>query len=210
MRTRVKICGITSPDALQAAVMAGADAVGFVMYRGSSRYVSAELAAHLVAQTPPWVTTVGLFVNHTINEVNVLSQACQFDLLQFSGDEDNAFCQSIRRPFIKSVRVGEQTDVQDAIASFPDSRGIQLDADVQGQFGGTGRTFDWTKIPHRVNGLTLAGGLTPDNVESAIQTVAPFGVDVSGGVESAPGTKDPGLIEAFIGAVRRADNQGEG
>jgi phosphoribosylanthranilate isomerase len=205
MRTRVKICGITSHDALCAAVLAGADAVGFVMYPASSRYVTAELAARLVAATPAWVTTVGLFVNHKGDEVNTLARFCRFDLLQFNGDEDNGFCESFDRPFIKAVRVGDNTDVPGTISMFPGSRGILLDAQVSGQFGGTGRTFDWAKIPREVSGLMLAGGLTPDNVESAIAVAAPFGVDVSGGVESAPGTKDPALIEAFIRAVHRAD-----
>ena len=205
MVTRVKICGITNIEDALAAVAAGADALGFVFYAPSKRYVSPELAADIVRQLPPFVTTVGLFVNAEIAEVSQIADQVSLDLIQFHGDEDNAQCMMAGRPFIKALRVKPGLDIRQAMTAFPDARGILLDAYRPGVPGGTGEVFDWDLIPADAAAeITLAGGLTPENVAQAVQQVRPFAVDVSGGVEASPGIKDHARLSAFIRAARMA------
>lgn len=214
-RVRVKVCGITRIEDARAAVAAGADALGFVFYAPSPRHVAAPAAAAIVRGLPPFVTTVGLFVNATADEVRAVLAVVPLALLQFHGDEDNAFCAQFGRPFIKALAVRDGADVQVALAAFPDACGLLLDAWHPDLRGGTGAAFDWRLFPsHSDRPLILAGGLTPDNVAEAVRLTRPYAVDVSGGVEAlaadgAPrkGIKDAARIQAFIDAVHDAVNR---
>ncbi|MFT5805643.1 MAG: phosphoribosylanthranilate isomerase [Candidatus Paceibacteria bacterium] len=205
MVTRVKICGITNTADVFDAVSAGASALGFNMYEPSPRYVAPMLAQALCAAVPVFVSRVGLFVNHSRDQVIQICDLVDFDLLQFHGDESNAFCASFGRPFIKALRVAPGDDVAAAVNRFPDSRGILLDAFTDGLYGGTGRTIDWQQIPALKQPLILAGGLDVDNVGHAIRQVRPFAVDVSGGVERSRGVKDADKMRRFVVAVRDTD-----
>jgi phosphoribosylanthranilate isomerase len=207
-RTRVKICGITREEDLAAAVAAGADALGFVFYAPSPRCVSPQRAAQLVAQVPPFVSKVGLFVNASEETVRSVMAEVALDLLQFHGDEDAAFCSRFGRPWIKAARVKPGLDLLEyaaAFAGFPGVSGLLLDADVEG-YGGGGKTFDWTLIPRNLPlPVILSGGLHPGNVAEAVRTVRPWAVDVSSGVEAARGIKDAQKIIEFMAGVRDAD-----
>jgi phosphoribosylanthranilate isomerase len=205
MVTRVKICGITNTADAFDAVSAGASALGFNMYEPSPRYVAPMLAQALCAAVPVFVSRVGLFVNHSRDQVMQICSLVDFDLLQFHGDESNEFCASFGRPFIKALRVAPGDDVVAAVNRFPDSRGILLDAFTDGLYGGTGRTIDWQQIPALKQPLILAGGLDVDNVGNAIRRVSPFAVDVSGGVERSRGVKDADKMRRFVAAVRDTD-----
>lgn len=208
-RVRVKICGITRAEDAHAAVAAGADAIGFVFYPPSPRYVSPQVAATIVRELPPFVSTVGLLVNPAESEVRELLQQLPLSLLQFHGEESNEFCRQFRHPWIKALPVRESGAVDAAIAAYPDANGILLDAWHPQLKGGTGQSFDWKSFPQRSSRpLVLAGGLNPDNVADAIRATRPYAVDVSGGVEAAAadgsprkGIKDADLIKAFIAAV---------
>lgn len=207
-RTRIKICGITRATDLDAAVAAGADALGLVFYGPSPRCVSAQLAAELVARVPAFVSTVGLFVNEPANGVAAVLDTVPLDLLQFHGDEDAAYCAAFRRPWIKAARVKPGFDLLEYALRFagaPGNVGLLLDAHVEG-FGGGGRAFDWSLIPAALPlPVILSGGLHPGNVVEAIRRVRPWAVDVSSGVESAKGIKDMRKISEFIAGVRHAD-----
>lgn len=208
-RTRVKICGITRVEDMRAAVAAGADAIGLVFYPPSPRAVTAEQAADIVAQTPAFVTTVGLFVDPTVEQVKGVLEQVHLDMLQFHGDEEEAFCCSFQRPFIKAIRMREGTDLVAEMKRWQRARGILVDAFVEGVPGGTGVAFDWSLLPQAsVVPLILAGGLTPDNITRAIEQARPFAVDVSGGVEqkdasgkSLGGIKSADAIEQFMRGV---------
>ena len=204
MTTRVKICGITDlADALDA-IAAGASALGFVFYKPSPRYVSPQLAADIIRQLPPFVTTVGLFVNASQAEVIQVLEQTGIDLLQFHGDEPEVFCRGFARPYIKAFRVRPGLDVMQQVALYPSARGVLLDAYRPGVPGGTGEVFDWALIPAALAPqVILAGGLNADNVAEAISQVTPYAVDVSGGVEAAPGRKDRARINAFMAAVQQ-------
>lgn len=202
---RSKICGITRIEDALAAVEAGADAIGLVFYAKSPRAVSAVQAREIVAALPPFVTSVGLFVNASRCEINEILEVVPLDLLQFHGDESPADCEGYHRPWIKALRVRPGDDLAAACALYRRARGILLDAFVAGVPGGTGEAFDWSLIPERLGTpIILAGGLSASNVAEAIAQVRPYAVDVSGGVEAAKGIKDPARIEAFIAAVRQA------
>lgn len=205
MRTRVKICGITCLEDADAAIKVGADALGFVFYAPSKRYIEPERAAEIIRQLPPFVTSVGLFVNAETTLLESVLKQVPLDLLQFHGDETNSDCVRTGRPFIKALRVQPGLDLLEAFAAFPDARGILLDAYRPGVPGGTGEVFDWELIPASIAGrITLAGGLEPGNVGRAIETVCPYAVDVSGGVEAQPGLKDHDKMAAFVQASRAA------
>jgi len=208
-RTRIKICGITNSRDAECAVASGVDALGFNLYEGSARYLDIKKAAELVSQLPPYVSSVGLLVNHTAREIEAILKEATFDLLQFHGDETNEFCKSFGVPFIKALRVKNVDDISAQVELFRDSKGILLDAFVDGEFGGTGKSFDWHSLPQigKESGkeIVLAGGLNADNVGEAILEVKPFAVDVSGGVEVRKGQKDEARIVSFIQAVRSAD-----
>jgi phosphoribosylanthranilate isomerase len=206
MTTRIKICGITRQEDAQAAVQAGAHALGFVFYAGSPRHVSAETVDAIVRGLPPFVTSVGLFVNARPDEVKAVLATVPLDLLQFHGDEDLSYCASFARPFLKAVRVGPKTDLLECSRTFAGARGLLLDAHVEGSYGGTGQTFDWQRIPEALREhIVLSGGLTPQNVHDAIKAVKPWAVDVSSGVEASKGIKDAEKIRQFISEVKRAD-----
>ena len=203
VKTKIKICGITSLDDAQAAVAAGADAIGLVFYPPSSRYVSPLVAAEIVAGLGPFVTTVGLFVNEEAAVVKKTLALTGIHLLQFHGDESPEYCQQFERPYIKALRMSPDLDPLQAIADFPDACGYLFDAWQQDKFGGTGKTFDWQRIAGLASDhLILAGGLNADNVETAVQIVRPYAVDVSGGVEFTPGKKDHRALKAFINRAK--------
>ncbi|MFJ9992648.1 phosphoribosylanthranilate isomerase [Pseudomonas putida] len=202
---RTKICGITRIEDALAAVEAGADAIGFVFYAKSPRAVDVRQARAIIEQLPPFVTTVGLFVNASRCELNETLEVVPLDLLQFHGDETPADCEGYHRPWIKALRVRPGDDLEAACQQYAGARGILLDTYVAGVPGGTGEAFDWSLVPARLSKpIILAGGLSADNVGQAIAQVSPYAVDVSGGVEQAKGIKDAGKIEAFMRAVRAA------
>jgi len=207
---RSKICGITRIEDALAAVEAGADAIGLVFYGKSPRAVSIEQAAAIVQALPPFVTSVGLFVDMPRDQLQQLLQRLPLDLLQFHGDESPADCEGHGRPYIKALRVRPGEDVAAAMAPYAGARGILLDTFVEGVPGGTGASFDWSLVPENAaKPIILAGGLDAGNVATAIRQVRPYAVDVSGGVEASKGIKDAGKIRAFVRAVRDARCDGD-
>lgn len=201
---RVKICGITRLEDALAATQAGADAIGLVFYPPSPRAVSIAQAQSVLSALPPFVTSVGLFVDPAPGWVAEVLRRCALDLLQFHGDESAAECH-YGRPYIKAIRARPGLDLLEAAQHYPDARGFLLDSYDPAQAGGTGQTFDWSRIPAAMPApLILAGGLRPDNVAEALRRVRPYAVDVSSGVESAPGIKDAALLRDFIDQVRTA------
>lgn len=207
---RSKICGITRIEDALAAVEAGADAIGLVFYGKSPRAVSVEQAAAVLQALPPFVTTVGLFVDMPRDELQQLLQRLPLDLLQFHGDESPADCEGHGCPYIKALRVRPGEDVAAAMAPYSGARGILLDTFVEGVPGGTGASFDWSLVPENAaKPIILAGGLDAGNVAAAIRQVRPYAVDVSGGVEASKGIKDADKIRAFVRAVRDARCDGD-
>jgi phosphoribosylanthranilate isomerase len=207
-RTRIKICGLTREADVAAAVEAGADAVGFVLYAKSPRHLSLERAAALTQGLPPFVVPVLLFVNATPAEIAAATAAMPQALLQFHGDETPAECDAAGRPYLRAVRMAAGLDLLDCVHRFPNAQALLLDAAVDG-YGGGGKVFDWSLIPADVpSRLVLSGGLSPANVIEGVLRVRPCAVDVSSGVESATGrkgVKDAALIRRFCDAVREAD-----
>lgn len=207
-RTRVKICGITRIDDALAAAAAGADAIGLVFYAASPRAVSVDAASSICAALPPFIGTVGLFVDASAEEIDAVLRAVPLDLLQFHGDESPEFCAQFGRPYLKALRMRDDIDVVQQARQFSAARALLLDTYRAGVPGGTGEVFNWRRVPAALRErIVLAGGLDADNVAAAIAQARPSAVDVSGGVEAAPGIKDPQKIAAFIAAVRRADQQ---
>ena len=205
MSTRIKICGLTREEDVDASVAAGADAIGFVFYPQSPRYLSPRRAAELVRRVPPFIDVVGLFVNEAPESLLAVCDAVPVNLLQFHGDEDAAYCRQFKRPYLRAARVRPGLDLVEFARAFPDARGLLLDAFVEG-YGGGGHVFDWSLIPPELPGfLVLSGGLTAANVGEAIERVRPVAVDVSSGVEAGKGIKDHSKIAAFVAAVRNAD-----
>ena len=205
MAVRVKICGITRLQDLHLACEAGADALGFVFYEKSPRHVTVELAAELVRALPPFVQSVGLFVNAEPAFIESVLKIVPLDLLQFHGDETPADCKRYGRPYIKAVRVRADTDLLKYAADFEAARGLLLDAFVPGVPGGTGERFDWRLIPTNLpKPVILSGGLTPDNIAEAVQQVCPWAVDVSSGVEVSKGIKDAHQLARFIANAKTA------
>jgi phosphoribosylanthranilate isomerase len=205
VRTRIKICGLTRAEDVDAAVNAGADAIGFVFYPPSPRFLQIEQAATLVSPVPPFVTKVGLFVNEHEGVVRKILDSVQLDLLQFHGEEDEAYCRSFRRPYIKAARVRAGLDLVEFARAYPSAAALLLDAFVDG-YGGEGKSFDWLMIPKKLPlPVILSGGLNSGNVTEAVQRVRPWAVDVSSGVELDKGIKDAAKIAAFVAAVNKAD-----
>lgn len=204
-RTRIKICGITREADLDAAVEAGADAVGFVLYERSPRHVDPGRAAALAARLPPFVTPVCLLVNADEALVRTTLAAVPNALLQFHGDETADACAAAGRPYIRAARMAADFDLLDFAARYSNAQAILLDAHVEG-YGGGGKVFDWSLIPADVpRPVVLSGGLNPANVIDGVLHVRPWAVDVSSGVESAKGIKDAALVRRFCEAVREAD-----
>lgn len=205
---RIKICGLTRLADLYAAVDAGVDALGLVFYPPSPRHVDLPTAEALARAVPPLVSVVGLFVNAEPQRVRETLAAVPIHLLQFHGDEDDAYCRQFDRPFVKAARVkagATQADLVQYAAAFPAAQAILLDAFVDG-YGGAGQSFDWSVVPSSLSRpIILSGGLDPDNVGEAIRRVRPAAVDVSSGVEAARGIKDAVRIRAFVRAVREAN-----
>ena len=209
-RTRIKICGIREPDDARFAAAAGADAIGLVFHRASPRYVTFDAAASIARAVPAFVTVVGLFVDPAPEDVRRALDTAPLTMLQFHGDETPAMCAQFGLPFLKALRVRPEIDLLQFSARYEDAAAILVDAYRPGVPGGTGETFDWGLIPaQRPGHLVLSGGLTPGNVGDAIERVRPWAVDVSSGVESAPGIKDHERIARFIAAARNADRRME-
>lgn len=216
-RTRLKICGLTREQDVDTAVEAGADAVGFVLYPESPRFVTAQRAAELARRLPPFVTPVLLFVNEDPRLVQAAARAVPGAMLQFHGDETPEQCHAASdhgaHPWMRAARIPlqapERFDLLEFAASYPSARALLLDAHVEG-YGGGGKAFDWSRLPPSVNAhLVLSGGLAPANVADGIVQVRPrcrtLAVDVSSGVEASKGVKDPDKIHRFVAAVRAAD-----
>lgn len=220
-RTRIKICGLTRLEDLQAAIAAGADAVGFVFYDKSPRYIQPEAAATLIAQIPPFVSAVGLFVNASVAEVQAVVAQTSIAMLQFHGDETPEQCAAIaaavNRPFMRALRVKPDTSPADLLKYESDYRaasrlftGLLLDTYVD-SYGGSGKVFDWSLIPESIAPrVVLSGGLSAQNATDAVIQVRPYAVDISSGVERDKGIKDSAKIRAFIAAVQVADASAAG
>jgi phosphoribosylanthranilate isomerase len=206
MATAVKVCGITRPEDALAAARAGAHAIGLVFYAPSPRHVTPARAAEIIRVLPPFVTTVGLFVDASAEEVRSTLAETPVVLLQFHGSETPEFCRQFKRPYVKAVRVKPGVDLLQYARDFYDAKALLLDAYVEGLHGGSGAAFDWSLIPRGLPlPVILSGGLTPENVMDAVRRVRPSAVDVSSGVESAKGIKDAQKIAAFIKGARSGD-----
>ncbi len=202
-RVKVKICGITSLDDALFAAQLGVDALGFNFYPDSPRYIKASDAAGIIQQLPPFIKTVGLFVNAPEGEVREHAETSGIELIQFHGDEDDEFCRSFAYPYLKVLRITSRTDIKGISARYPFASAMLLDAYVTDEYGGTGTTFDWTMVPQDLDKpVILAGGLTAANVTTAIRLTRPYAVDVSSGVESVRGKKDKQKMIDFVNAVK--------
>ena len=219
-RTRIKICGLTRPEDVQAAVAAGADALGFVFYEKSPRYVTPAQAGALMAAVPPFISTVALFVNPSLAQVRAVAAAAPFSQIQFHGDESAADCAAIAaavgRPFLRVFRVKPDTSAADLLECEDRYRaashlfsGLLLDSFVDA-YGGAGKAFDWSLIPKELAPrVVLSGGLSVQNATDAVVSVRPYAVDISSGVEQGKGIKDAHKIAGFVAAVRVADTTTE-
>lgn len=206
MRTRVKVCGITRVEDALAAVKHGCDAIGLVFYEKSPRHIPVQRAAEIVAALPPFVCTVGLFVDASETDVHVVLKAVGLDVLQFHGNESPAYCAQFGIPYLKAVRVRPETNLVQYATDYAEAKALLLDAYAEGVPGGTGQVFDWGLIPTDLSmPVILAGGLNPANVAEAIRRVRPYAVDVSGGVEREKGIKDADKIAAFMRGVGNAE-----
>ena len=202
---RVKICGITSVADARCAVESGADAIGLVFYGPSPRAVSIDQAKAIAASVGPFVTVVGLFVDADESYIRNVLANVSLHVLQFHGNESREFCEQFQRPYMKAIRMRPELNIAQEIEKYLSASAILLDAYRPGVPGGTGESFDWQRVPKgSTRPIVLAGGLTPENVATAIQSAQVYGVDVSGGVESAPGQKDPRKVAQFIANVRHA------
>ncbi len=203
---RIKICGLRNPEQALAAVAAGADAIGLNFHGASPRAVDVDTARAICAVLPPFVTSVGLFVNAEETQIRAVLERVPLQMLQFHGDEEEHACSRWQRPYLKALRMRPELEIDPVLANgFRSASGILLDGYRPGVPGGTGRAFDWSRIPaEHDRRLVLAGGLNAGNVGAAIRQVRPWAVDVCGGVELEPGEKDPGAMTAFVQAVRTA------
>lgn len=208
MRTRIKICGLRHPQDALAAASAGADAIGLVFYAPSPRAVSFDEAVAVAAALPAFVANVALVLDAGTDYVHEIMRCVKPDMLQFHGNESGEFCRSFGLPYLKAVPMRNGTKLADFAQEYADARGLLLDSHAPGEAGGRGEVFDWTRINERAGPpVILAGGLHAGNVAAAVRSVRPYAVDVSSGVESAPGVKDAGRIKQFIEAVQRTDSE---
>jgi phosphoribosylanthranilate isomerase len=203
--TKIKICGITNLDDAFLALDLGADALGFVFYRYSKRYISSEDALGIISKLPPFVKTVGVFVNQGMEDLKSMKREVGFDLFQLHGDEQPDYCRELGNSVIKAIRVKDSINQND-INSFP-AQALLFDAYSTAEFGGTGTCFNWELLKGIAlsRSVILSGGLTPENVAEAIDIVNPYAVDVSSGVEDYPGKKNPVKLNAFVRAVRNGN-----
>ena len=201
-QVKVKICGMTNLKDVKVAVDGGVDAVGFIFYKKSPRLVTMQAVREIVLELPPFVDSVGVFVNETAEQINKISDHCKLDRVQLHGDESPAFCKKIRRRVIKAIRVKDIQSLK-KLSDYPVSSFL-LDTFSEDQYGGTGKVFDWNLAysAKKYGPIILAGGLTPINVRQAIQRIQPYGVDVCSGVESQPGIKDHKKMKAFLKNVK--------
>ena len=204
-RVKIKICGLTRVEDVQAAVEAGADAIGFV-FTVSTRRISIDKAIELSAYVPGGVLRVGLFLDQDRSEIERVIGSVPLDILQFHGNETEQECDRFKLPWLKAVAMENAESVKQAEQNFPGAAGLLLDSHSKGKRGGSGKSFDWSLSRSIEKPVWLAGGLNADNVTRAIQTVRPYAVDVSSGVESEPGIKDLARLKAFVKAVRQAEN----
>ncbi len=206
MRTRIKMCGLTRAiDALKAASI-GVDAVGLVFYAASPRAVTVRRAQEIIRELPPFVTVVGLFVNAPESEIDTVLSSVHIDVLQFHGDESVADCERYDKPYIKAVRMRDGVNPAALADEYASAQALLLDSYKKGVPGGTGSTFEWTKIPAKLSKpVILAGGLNPGNVVSAVTRVRPYAVDVSGGIEVSKGIKDHSKMVEFVKGVKSVD-----
>lgn len=197
-QVKVKVCGMTSLKDALVAVEGGADAVGFIFYKKSPRSVTMKTVREIVLELPPFVDTVGVFVDETAEQINKIADYCNLDIIQLHGDESPTFCKKIRRKVIKAFRIKDMQSVK-KISNFQVS-GFLLDTFSENLHGGTGKVFDWNlALPAKKFGpVIMAGGLTPNNVQQAVRQIRPYGVDVCSGVESEPGIKDHKKVRAFL------------
>jgi len=203
---KVKVCGITNGEDALAAVESGADALGFIFYEKSPRYVVPAIAGQIIAELPPLVVSLGVFVNEGLATVRSIMDTCHLGMAQLHGDENASYCHELSRPVIKALRLKNRESLL-ALAEYQGRgsvRGFVLDTFSELAYGGTGQITDWNLAAEvaKSTPILLAGGLTADNVTEAIRVVRPYGVDVSSGVESAPGKKDRAKLRAFLEAVR--------
>ncbi len=204
MRTRIKFCGMTRQQDVQAAVKLGVDALGFVFVASSSRNIDVDHAKNITAAIPPFVIKVGLFMNAQVSEVNHVLKNIKLNMLQFHGDEDEEFCAQFELPYLKAIPMGSVGSAEGFAKQFKNATGFVLDSHSHGQMGGSGEPFTWNDVPKKLEKpIILAGGLTPDNVAEAIRTVRPYAVDVSSGIETSKGIKDTVKMEQFIKEVHR-------
>ncbi len=206
MKIKVKVCGITSlPDAMAAAEM-GADALGFIFYQKSPRFIGLERAREIISSLPPMVKAVGVFVNEEMETVKKTGEFCGLDLFQLHGEESPGFCKSLEPRSLKAIRVKDEARAEDIHPYKGSVRGILLDTWSEDARGGTGKTFNWEIARSVVKELDLpvilAGGLNPQNIREAVTRVNPYAVDVGSGVEKAPGVKDHKLLEEFFMALK--------
>ena len=201
-QVKVKICGMTNLKDVKVAVDGGVDAVGFIFYKKSPRSVTMQAVRKIVLELPPFVDSVGVFVNETAEQINKIADRCNLDRVQLHGNESPMFCKKIRRRVIKAIRVKDIQSLK-KLSDYPVSSFL-LDTFSEDQYGGTGRVFDWNlAYPAKKYGpIILAGGLTPNNVRQAIQRIQPYGVDVCSGVESQPGIKDHKKMQTFLKNVK--------
>lgn len=205
-RTRIKFCGITREADALAAIELGADALGFVFHPPSPRHVDPATARAIVAKLPPFVATIGLFVDAPLDEVRAVATDVMLDAVQFHGEESAAYCEAYGRPYLKAVRLETGTSLEAAATAYHGARALLLDSWHPRLAGGTGQAFDWSLIPaRRAKPIVLAGGLDAGNVAQAIRTVRPYAVDVSGGIEAAKGIKDHDKMQAFVAEVHAVE-----
>lgn len=213
MQTRVKFCGLTSSHDVQCAVELGVDALGFVFVSKSARYINPQQAYELINQVPPFIVKVGLFMNEEPAQVKAVTDAVQLNLLQFHGEEDRAYCDQFNIPYLKAVPMASITSLHDYCDDFPNATGFLLDSHAAGTMGGSGKSFIWDDLSGETltklkKPVILAGGLSADNVAEAIRVVRPYAVDVSSGIETSKGVKDPAKMQQFIKEVRSVRNHG--
>ena len=207
VRTRIKVCGITTAEDALDAVAAGVDALGFNFFKGSSRYVPPEKAAEICKLLPAFVSVVGLFVNASCKEISRVVASTKLGLLQFHGDETAGFCESVGHPYVKAVKATSRRQIEMDASAYKSAQAILIDTANNNQFGGTGELFDWSIFPKLNRPLILAGGLNPENVGAAIGATNPYAVDVSSGVERTLGHKDYVKMKCFVDAVSSADRK---